>query len=484
MKRSLLLLTLLVSNLLGADPVVTMRVDLKARRDGFYIDAYQAEQTTVRVYLYNDGAVWNGATNYSGVLGFGTAYGDSTSMVMSSNTFTSATNYLDFSFTDSQLNTNGSFYAQLMITNTAGGKWVFDEGRINIKKSPISGGATAQVFLTPVNWDLVINEGTVPWGTSGTMDHTALSNLAWTDSGHTGTAGRVAIFSEGGAAGYAGFGAGAYLDNDDNISVSNDIISGAALGATAVQPATLAGYVATNDTTYTQTVALAGSAVQRAGDTMTGDLSMGGQSVTNVSKIYGTALSVDIANRRLYDNTGEGIILDWQNRTLAGSWTIGANWNGQGVASFTNMASQEAGSSNATLATTQYVMDTLAITPSGISASTATNITRDAFSEAYTITAADGTATVARTFSDLYYNSFVTLATGATVLTIDTSTFPTNGDSAFSWTINPNGQTISVNGTAIDTNSWNDLTLTTNAYNKLIFERAPYETIFYVWGRP
>jgi hypothetical protein len=90
---------------------------------------------------------------------------------------------------------------------------------------------------------------------SGTSDHAALSNLAWTASGHTGTPARLAGFFEGGAAGYAGFGAGVYLDGDDNIAVSNDIIAGAAAGATALQPANTSGWVvASHDglTTFAQ----------------------------------------------------------------------------------------------------------------------------------------------------------------------------------------------------------------------------------------
>ncbi|OQA32333.1 MAG: hypothetical protein BWY57_02024 [Betaproteobacteria bacterium ADurb.Bin341] len=67
-------------------------------------------------------------------------------------------------------------------------------------------------------------------------DHAALSNLSWTASGHYGAPARLAGFFEGGMAGYAGFGWGLYLDGSDNIAVSNDIISGAALGATAIQP--------------------------------------------------------------------------------------------------------------------------------------------------------------------------------------------------------------------------------------------------------
>jgi hypothetical protein len=83
-------------------------------------------------------------------------------------------------------------------------------------------------------------------GAAGTTDHSVLSNLLWTASGHTGTPARLAGFFEGGAAGYAGFGAGLYLDGSDNITISNAVLIGAAAGATAVQPAAIAGMLTNN----------------------------------------------------------------------------------------------------------------------------------------------------------------------------------------------------------------------------------------------
>jgi len=145
-------------------------------------------------------------------------------------------------------------------------------------------------------------------GGDGTYDHAGLSNLTWTASGHTGTAGWLAGFFEGGVAGYSGPGAGLYFDGSDLLAVSNDIISGAAAGATALQAesdpiwaassnsvlshvastsnphgvtAAQAGAVATNDAGYTQTVALAASALPKSGGTMTGGLSLGANSLTD-----------------------------------------------------------------------------------------------------------------------------------------------------------------------------------------------------------
>jgi len=77
----------------------------------------------------------------------------------------------------------------------------------------LNGGA-----LTVSNNTLKLNGAAV---TSGTYDHSALSNVLWTASGHTGTVGRIAGFLEGGAAGFVGIGSGLELDGSDNLNVTN-----------------------------------------------------------------------------------------------------------------------------------------------------------------------------------------------------------------------------------------------------------------------
>jgi hypothetical protein len=77
----------------------------------------------------------------------------------------------------------------------------------------LNGGA-----LTVSNNTLKLNGAAV---TSGTFDHSALSNVLWTASGHTGTVGRIAGFLEGGAAGFVVVGSGLELDGSDNLNVTN-----------------------------------------------------------------------------------------------------------------------------------------------------------------------------------------------------------------------------------------------------------------------
>jgi len=93
-------------------------------------------------------------------------------------------------------------------------------------------------FSTMTASDIIAAGG----ATNTVTDHAALSNLTWTASGHSGTPARLAGFFEGGAAGESYLGAGLYFGGSDELSVSNEIIAGAALGASALQPADTNGF--------------------------------------------------------------------------------------------------------------------------------------------------------------------------------------------------------------------------------------------------
>jgi hypothetical protein len=227
---------------------------------------------------------------------------------------------------------------------------------------------------------------------------------------------------------------------------------------------------------------------------MLGNLNIGTNDITEVVKIKSDNNSldaIDVSERRLHDTTGS-LKLDWN----LGYWFGDFNFTSNVVGGVADPVGDYDAVNKRTLAS--YVPTTRTVTVNGvegvlssnisftvaegISASTASNIAQDAYSPAYVLAPASGTATVTRTVSGTYYREFTTILASQTVLHIDTSTFPTNGGSIFAWSVNPNGQVISVNPASIDTNSWNALTLTTNAYNDLIFRKAPYATVFKVQG--
>lgn len=153
---------------------------------------------------------------------------------------------------------------------------------------------------------------------SGTSDHADLSNLAWTASGHTGTPARLAGFFEGGAAGYAGFGAGIYLDGDDNLAVSNEVISGAASGAVAYTWGDHAGLYLTADQ-YSGTV----NQVSGGLLTINVDLDTIGLSSGAVAGIIGSMMSTGRVYGATYWYPPVGDVLGWTRADTAGTFS---NW--------------------------------------------------------------------------------------------------------------------------------------------------------------
>jgi hypothetical protein len=184
--------------------------------------------------------------------------------------------------------------------------------------------------------------------TEGSDDHALLDNLAWIGSGHTGTAGRVAFFGEGGIAGEMGFGAGLYLDGDDNIAVSNSVIEGAAAGATALQAETdpvwaassnavlshaastanphgvtaeQVGAVATNDPAYLAALTNAAFAAQ---DGVTVD----GRTLNIGTNLLGGAGGGGGAWDSFYgarEDLGVGLVISWIPTKWTGKWSPSNN---------------------------------------------------------------------------------------------------------------------------------------------------------------
>lgn len=152
-------------------------------------------------------------------------------------------------------------------------------------------------------------------GGGGTSDHTALSNLGWTASGHTGTASRLAGFDSGGAAAV--------------VSVSSPLTySGGALGIPAAS-GSQAGYLSSSDWSVfngKEPAISAGTTSQYwRGDKSWQALDKAAVGLGNVEN---TALSTWAGSANL---TTLGTI-------ATGTWngsTIGAGYGGTGIASYT-----------------------------------------------------------------------------------------------------------------------------------------------------
>jgi hypothetical protein len=260
---------------------------------------------------------------------------------------------------------------------------------------------------------------------------------------------------------------------DDVWKVSGTATNGTEIVNYQTMTNALASYVPTN-----RTIAINGQT-----NDLSADVSVNTTNVTGAFRVYnGTTYPVAIG--MLAGNTNY-MLLSFDNDLTSGLVGIASEGTLMAYRGATHAFANIGGSvTYGTFSAAGLNMAGLAITNATYYGNGAglTNLPNDAWSLAYVVAPVSGTATVSRTFSGTYYSEFVTLLTNQTALNIDTSTFPTNGGATFAWSVNPNGQTISANYASIDSNSWVALTLVTNAYNDLIFRKAPYATTFKVQG--
>jgi hypothetical protein len=174
----------------AVDPYKVVRIDYNRRRDDFKLEAHQAESLKVRVYTFLDGAAVSPGTGTVMRIGYGTNYWDSTSMVTATASGTT-NNYVDVQFTSAQLNTNGTFFAEIQVTNSVSGRqYLWSEGKIDIRKSPLGSSASPLVLNTLAEANApgdvaYVNSSTnwtvLPIGSSGQSMQVSAGFPAWGD---------------------------------------------------------------------------------------------------------------------------------------------------------------------------------------------------------------------------------------------------------------------------------------------------------------
>ncbi len=212
------------------------------------LPAFRANEHTFRV-TFTDSGTPSDVSGYIPFLNWSTnraAAGVSTSAW---SFVASGTNgVVDFTFSPAALNHDeGRYVYEVGVKTSDGVVRAYAQGALMLYGSPTGSGADVVSWLAMADWNLIQWSNLPDYQTGaqvdakiaaaggGVTDHAALSNLTWAASGHSGTPARLAGFFEGGAAGYSALGAGLYFDGSDSLSVSNDIITGAAAGATALQ---------------------------------------------------------------------------------------------------------------------------------------------------------------------------------------------------------------------------------------------------------
>lgn len=145
------------------DPYYRINIDRQNQSDKFSIETHQSASETIRAYLYLNGQPWVATNGYYGRFGYGLNRQDSTNLVLVNGTMDSTTNFMSFSLSPTNLNTNGNFFCQIVISNAVGTQWVWNDGMIKIGKSPITGSTTPISLATVFNWDQYTYIGTPPY---------------------------------------------------------------------------------------------------------------------------------------------------------------------------------------------------------------------------------------------------------------------------------------------------------------------------------
>ncbi|MCK5021147.1 MAG: hypothetical protein KAS32_29320 [Candidatus Peribacteraceae bacterium] len=119
------------------DPYVEETVDIQNMEDAYSFTLHQGDTPRIRFFLKRNGENWQPDATWGGQLGYGTNEEWSTNMVIVDGTVNTLTNFIDFQFGSADGNTNGTFFSQLILTNTAGRRYLYALGNITLLRNPM-----------------------------------------------------------------------------------------------------------------------------------------------------------------------------------------------------------------------------------------------------------------------------------------------------------------------------------------------------------
>lgn len=143
---------------------ITIRPDSQRQKESIDISASQLSAFTLRVLPLNNGEAMTLTTNDHAILGYGTNWDNSASMVIINGSTITASNMFLFSVAASNVPQSGSYFYQILQTNSlTNSSSVLGHGLLQLAKSPITGPYTALNLQTILNWDQVLNLNAGPW---------------------------------------------------------------------------------------------------------------------------------------------------------------------------------------------------------------------------------------------------------------------------------------------------------------------------------
>jgi len=177
--KELCAIVTLAASLAYAAPYTTVRFESQNPGEDKNLEASQLGTTAIRAYSYSEGTINTLTTNDTGIFGYGTNWDLSASMVLVEGAANTNGNYFDITLASSNLPANGTYYWQMLQTNSQNSSlYVLGKGTLDVMRSPITGGATVLSLQQIVNWDGVVTFG-APWvSTNDTSYLNGLTNGA------------------------------------------------------------------------------------------------------------------------------------------------------------------------------------------------------------------------------------------------------------------------------------------------------------------
>lgn len=305
----MLLITPLVPAVFSAPPAPYPVIINSQQATAPSLDAYKAVAKSFRV-TYRDGTNAVNITNCTPFMVRSTNNVPSGSYYTSSwSVVSNAGGIVDFTFAATALNATGVYAYECGIIDTNGTAGMYRAGAIRLLPSAYGSGVATDPPMTTLDFDNYVLVNT-PW-TSLTVNVTNAIQSMY------GTNGITASYTLGGGSTVQVF--GAYFDA--LYATTAQVATAQATGVAAYASATAAQANA-NTRLASNTWAVADSTtnyVRRTGDTMSGVLDLGGNSITGISNVvFSESGSGQV-------NYGEGVgagRIDVDGRSLLGSWTI------------------------------------------------------------------------------------------------------------------------------------------------------------------
>ena len=154
MKKTLFSIMLLMPVLAWAQPTYDITADVNyPDRKLQDLTMLQGATPVLRVYVEQNGAKYTSITRDRMTFYYGASGNASAYVSVTNSSVSGALGSFDINISAANLNTNGSFWYTVLLTDTNGGIYYSGDGALEIRKTTVTGSPGALSLTTPLSWD-------------------------------------------------------------------------------------------------------------------------------------------------------------------------------------------------------------------------------------------------------------------------------------------------------------------------------------------